>query len=549
MSGPPASLDLAEYEALLRADFAGFAERAFHELNPQTDFATNWHSRVIAAKLTAVYQGRIRRLIINVPPRHLKSHLASVAFPAWCLGQRPSLQVLCVSYAQDLADKLARDCRRIVMSDWYRRLFPTRLAPRHQAVSEFETTQQGSRLATSVGGVLTGRGADIIIIDDPLKPEEALSQAQRRSANEWFDHTLYSRLNDKEKGAIILIMHRLHEDDLVGHVLAQEDWEVVRFPAIAEMDESWLIDTLRGPRVFGRRQGEALHPERESLSMLEQIRKTIGEYNFAGQYQQAPAPLGGGLVKAAWFRHCAQDEMPETFDRIVQSWDTASKATELSDFSVCTSWGILGKDPYLLDVLRRRMEYPELKRAVRAQYDRFRPSVVLIEDKASGTQLIQELIAEGLYAVTRYQPQSDKVMRMHAQTAMIENGFVHLPKEAAPWLAAYLHELTTFPNGRHDDQVDSTAQMLDWFKRGAGPSSNAGIFELYRQRAEELRRGQATQGRQVRLRAPVGVGAVQLLSGTHRNVSGDGTVEMSESDAAPLLRAGWVRVGVRGSQG
>jgi predicted phage terminase large subunit-like protein len=373
------------------------------------------------------------------------------------------------------------------MSDWYQRLFPTRLAPRHQAVSEFETTQQGSRLATSVGGVLTGRGADIIVIDDPLKPEEALSQAQRRSANEWFDHTLYSRLNDKEKGSIILIMHRLHEDDLVGHVLAQEDWEVVRFPAIAEEDESWLIDTLAGPRVFIRARGEALHPARESLAMLEQIRKTIGEYNFAGQYQQAPAPLGGGLVKAVWFRHCAPDEIPATFDRVVQSWDTASKATELSDFSVCTSWGILGKDLYLIDVLRRRMEYPELKRAVREQHARFRPSIVLIEDKASGTQLIQELIAEGLYAVTRYQPQSDKVMRMHAQTAMIENGFVHLP-DVAPWLAQYLHEMTTFPNGRHDDQVDSTAQMLDWFKRaGSGPSSNAGIYQLYKELAEQAR--------------------------------------------------------------
>jgi predicted phage terminase large subunit-like protein len=189
-----------------------------------------------------------------------------------------------------------------------------------------------------------------------------------------------------------------------------------------------------------------------------------------------PAPLGGGLVKAAWFRHYAAEErLP--FERVVQSWDTASKATELSDFSVCTSSGIHGKNVYLLDVLRRRMEYPELKRAVVEQYERFRPSVVLIEDKASGTQLIQELIAGGLHAVTRYQPQFDKVMRMHAQTAMIENGFVHLP-DAAPWLAQYLHEVTSFPNGRHDDQLDSTAQMLDWFKRGSGPSSNAGIFRI-----------------------------------------------------------------------
>ena len=191
--------------------------------------------------------------------------------------------------------------------------------------------------------MLTGRGVDVIIIDDPLKPEEALSQAQRRAANEWFDHTLYSRLNDRQKGAIVLIMHRLHEDDLVGHVLAQEDWEVVRFPAIAEEDERHVIDTLAGPREFIRRQGEALHPAREGTQTLERIRHMIGEYNFAGQYQQAPAPLGGGLVKAAWFRQYAPEVLPEKFERIVQSWDTANKATELSDFSVCTTWGILGR--------------------------------------------------------------------------------------------------------------------------------------------------------------------------------------------------------------
>jgi predicted phage terminase large subunit-like protein len=318
-----------------------------------------------------------------------------------------------------------------------------------------------------------------------------LSEAHRQGANEWFDHTLYSRLNDKQRGAIVLIMHRLHEDDLVGHVLAQEDWEIVRLPAIAEDDETIVVDSRLGRRWLQRRRGEALHPERESVAMLEQIRRTIGEYNFAGQYQQMPAPLGGGLVKASWFRHYVAGEMPQ-FEQIVQSWDTASKASELSDFSVCTSWGILGKDLYLIDILRRRMEYPELKRAVREQYERLRPSVVLIEDKASGTQLIQELIEDGLYAVTRYQPQSDKVMRLHAQTAMIENGFVHLP-DTAPWLAGYLHELTSFPKGRHDDQVDSTAQMLDWFKQvGSGPSTDAGIWHLYRERYGAQQAGSQT---------------------------------------------------------
>jgi predicted phage terminase large subunit-like protein len=183
------------------------------------------------------------------------------------------------------------------------------------------------------------------------------------------------------------------------------------------------------------------------------------------------------------------------------------------------------------------MEYPELKRAVRAQYERFRPSVVLIEDKASGTQLIQELIQEGLYAVTRYQPQSEKIMRMHARTAMIENGFVHVP-DTAPWLAPYLHELTVFPLGKHDDQVDSTAQLLDWFKQGGGP--NSGIFELYRMRAEGACGQQAERERRVRLHVPPGIGHRNMLL---LNVASDGTVEMSESEAESFLRAGWVRVG------
>src|ERR1700751_2700071 len=247
-----------EYHAILRSDFWFFAQRCFCELNPQTTLATNWHLEVIAAKLTAVREGKIRRLIINLPPRHLKSLLASIAFPAWCLGHDPSAQILCVSYAQDLADKHARDCRAIMMSPWYRQIFPTRLAPHRHAVQEFITTRQGYRLATSTGGVLTGRGADIIVIDDPLKPEEALSEAQRQAANERYDHTLYSRLNDKRYGAIVIVMQRLHEDDLVGHVLGQEQWEVVRFPAIAETDEEHQIETIWEAQCFTRRQGDAL---------------------------------------------------------------------------------------------------------------------------------------------------------------------------------------------------------------------------------------------------------------------------------------------------
>src|ERR1700719_4238035 len=483
------NLTPAEYQVLLRQDFVSFAVRCFQDLNPQAELSMNWHLEVIAAALTAVREGKIRRLIINLAPRHLKSLMASIAFPAWCLGHDPSAQILCVSYAQELADKLARDCRGIMMSRWYRRIFPTRLAPHRQAVQEFITTDQGYRLATSTGGVLTGRGADLILIDDPLKPEEALSEARRRATNDWYANTLYSRLNDKRRGGIVIIMQRLHEDDLVGHVLGQEPWEVVSFPAIAEADEVHEIATIWGPERFARRTGEALHPARESLATLEHIRRTIGEYNFAGQYQQSPAPLGGGLVKEAWVKRYGEHERAERFECVVQSWATANKATELSDFSVCTTWGVRGKNLYLLGLLRQRLEYPALKRAVREQQNLFQATEAPIEDKASGTQLIQELIADGCHGVTRYQPECDKVMRLHAQTAMIENGFVHIP-ESASWLAEYLHEMTVFPNGKHDDQVDSTAQLLDWFKK---PFPGQGIFELYRRLAKEAEKRRKPQ--------------------------------------------------------
>ena len=417
-----------EYDAILRWDLGWFAERCFCDLNPQAPFLPNWHIEVIAAKLMAVREGKIRRLIITLPPRHLKSLLASIAFPAWCLGHDPSAQILCVSYAQDLADKHARDCRSIMMRPWYQRLFRTRLAPHRHAVQEFITTRQGYRLATSTGGVLTGRGADLILIDDPSKPEEALSDARRNATNEWYLNTLYSRLNHKCRGAIVIIMLRLHEDDLVGHVLGQEAWEVVSFPAVAEADQVHAIETMRGPQCFTRRAGEALHPAREPLAVLQNIRRTIGEYNFAGQYQQSPAPLGGGLVKVEWFKRYRETERPERFERIVQSWDTANKATELSDFSVCTTWGVKNKNVYLknknvylLSLLRQRLEYPALKRAVREQQNLYHATEILIEDKASGTLKAMQIVLAMLQDVeARADDSSDSAAFTEADQEIIQ---------------------------------------------------------------------------------------------------------------------------------
>jgi predicted phage terminase large subunit-like protein len=474
------NLTTRELHALLRADLCTFIERSFLELNPNTKFLLNWHIELVAAELMACWRGETTRLIINIPPRSLKSHCVSVGFVAWLLGQDPSTQIICASYAQDLANKHALDCRNLMMSSWYRGLFPTRLSRERQAVDEFLTTQKGFRLATSVGGVLTGRGSDFIIIDDPLKPDEALSDAQRKAVNGWFNHSLYSRLNDKRTGRIILIMQRLHEDDLVGHVLGQEPWRVLRLPGIAEQDEEYVIETPYGRRQVHRRAGEALHPEREPLEVLQVIRETLGEYNFAAQYQQSPAPLGGGMVRVEWFKTYTTADLPPKFDTVFQSWDTANKPTELSDYSVCTTWGTKDQRLYLIHVLRKRLGYPDLKRAVRQQAEAFGARTILIEDQASGTQLIQDLVRDGMHGIQRYEPKADKITRMNTVTSTIENGFVHLP-EKAPWLAEYLHEFATFPKGKYDDQADSTSQALDWFKQ---PYHYHGLLELWRQQAE-----------------------------------------------------------------
>ena len=290
----------------------------------------------MAAKLDAWRKGEVHRLIINLPPRQLKSHSASIALPAWILGHEPSAQIVCGSYAQEFAEKLARDCRAIMMYPWYS-LFRTRLSPQKQSVQEFVTTAQGHRLSTSVGGVLTGRGADYIIIDDPVKPTDALSDSIRKAANDWYDNTLFTRLNDKRTGRIMIIMQRLHEDELVGHLLEREGWEALSFPPIAEQDETFIVKTAFGRRKFTRNGGEALHPDREPPEILLKIRLNIGEYNFSSQYQQAPTPLEGGLVKRVWFKSYMDGEQPASFEQIIQSWDTANKQTELSDFSVCTT--------------------------------------------------------------------------------------------------------------------------------------------------------------------------------------------------------------------
>jgi predicted phage terminase large subunit-like protein len=454
---PELALAVGEYDALTRLDFWIFTQRVFAELSGEL-LQDNWHIQLLCAEVDRIRSEPNTRLAIALPPRSLKSIIVSVALPAWLLGHNPRLEVVCVSYGQELADKLSSDCRRIMLTPWYRRLFPaTRLDK--LAVGHLATTVGGKRYATSIGGSLTGIGADVIIVDDPMKPDEALSDAERGKANGWARHTLFTRLNKKADDRIIIVQQRLHEDDMIGHVQEIAGFELLAFPAVAQEDEDHVIRTPFGILTHSRKAGEALHPEREPLEVLEKQRVLLGSEFFAAQYLQSPAPPGGGLIKLAWFSRYDLATRP-AFVRIIQSWDCASKTKQLNDYSVCTTWGIThNKDIYLLHVLRVRLEYPELKRKVREMAEQFRAGVVLIEDTSAGIQLIQELVREGFARIQAIKPKGEKAMRMVAQTPKIEAGRVYIPSDA-PWLHDYLHELAMFPKGKTDDQVDSTAQAL-----------------------------------------------------------------------------------------
>lgn len=335
--------------------------------------------------------------------------------------------------------------------------------------------------------MLTGRGGNFLIIDDPLKPSEACSPTQREAVNRWYDNTTITRSNDKENGVKVVIMQRLNEDDLVGHLLRQGNWELLSLPAIAESDEHHEIRTICGTKVVIRREGEALHAERESVERIQEVREAMGPYVFAAQYQQRPSPEGGGIVKLEWFQRFDLAHPPNV-DRIAQSWDTASQPTELSDYSVCTTWLISGRNAYLIHVWRERVDYPGLKAAVIMLAKQHQANDVLVEECASGIQLCQELCGN-IRGLRKIKPQGNKVMRMHAQTGLIESGRVFLP-QSAPWLAAYENELAMFDRGRFDDQVDSTSQALAELFPGGG---SAGFLQMVREdnakrAAEELDR-------------------------------------------------------------
>ncbi len=381
-------------------------------------------------------------------PRSGKSELCSIRFPAWYLGRNPQSQIIGCSYAEGLAYSFSYAIRETITSPSYQRLWQHKLdtsgAVRWQLAGK--ENSRASYIAAGVGGGITGDGADLLVIDDPVKnAEEANSQLYRDKVWDWYRTVARTRL--QPGGAIVLVMTRWHKDDLAGRLLelARQDsqadqWEVINFRAIEN--------------------GQALWPERYPLDTLENIKASIGSMAFESLYQGEPTVAEGNIIKREWWRYYR--ERPN-FSRIIHSWDTAFKSETKNDYSVCTIWGEGQTGYYLLDVWRQRVEFPELKRAVISFYDRDRPAAVVVEDKASGQSLIQELKRDTKIPVLPFKVDSDKTARVNAVTPLIEADRVFLP-EHANWLSDFIEELSAFPSGEHDDQVDSMSQALGYMK-------------------------------------------------------------------------------------
>ncbi len=411
------------------------------------------HHRAIAQKLEAVQAGKIKRLMIFMPPRHGKSMLCSEFFPAWALGLNPEQQIIFATYAQELAEDYGRRVRNSFKDSICRAVFPgVTLAADSSAACKFNIGERGAYFAVGVGGAITGRGANLLIIDDPLKSrKEADSETTRRHLKDWYSSVAYTRL--MPSGALVLIQTRWHNDDLAGWLLKEhphENWAVLSLPA---------LDTER----------RALWPERYPVSALERIQSTLSSRDWASLYQQSPITEGGNILKSEYWKLWNRDTPSCVY--VLQSWDTAFSDKDLksNSYSARTTWGVFcDKESHLAAILleawRGRVDYPTLKTEALKAYKSYQPDCVLIEKKASGQSLIQDLRASGL-PISAYQPDRDKVARAYAVQAMLESGQIYRPSRR--WADAVVDECAQFPNGESNDWVDTCTQA--WLKlRNAG---------------------------------------------------------------------------------
>ncbi len=465
-----------ERNLVLRSDFYSFMRKAFESQNPGTLFLDNWHLHAIVYYLELCRRGIIKRLLVTISPRSLKSHIASICFPSFLLGHDPSIKILCASYSSVLSEELSNKCRMLMKEDWYKEVFPkTAISPIKDTASEFHTTMHGHRIATSPGGTLTGRGGNFIIIDDANKGSDYQSSTSRESVNRWFDETLQSRLNNSKEDCIIVVQQRIHPEDLAGYLLGKGDWTHLNLSAIAQEDQEIAIGH---DKVHHFKKGDLLHEDRFDRATLDRIRKDIGSYIYSAQYLQKPVPEKGNLIPIDKFATYKVAPDRQSGDEVFTSWDLASTQNENSDYSVGTVWLRRLNTLYLLDVMRCKLSFTDLIDEIYKYSVLYKANAVLIENAGIGPAAINTIRNKFSFLnIIPINPIKDKVVRMSPGTADIEAGRVVIP-ETAPWLDDFIRECSEFPNGKHDDQIDSMSQFLNWIRdRLYKPNGNSAFLE------------------------------------------------------------------------
>ena len=451
-------LEEAQQKEQSREDFLRFVEMMWPA------FIAGKHHEIMADAFERVARGELKRLIINMPPRHTKSEFASYLFPAWFLGRYPEKKIIQTAHTAELAVGFGRKVRNLINQEDFQSVFPgISLSSDSKAAGRWNTNKRGDYFAIGVGGAVTGKGADVLIIDDPHSEQEAALGAYNPEVYdkvyEWYTSGPRQRL--QPGGAIIIVMTRWSVRDLTGQIIKSatqregaDEWEVIELPAIMP-------------------SGDPLWPEFWPIDQLEALKAELPISKWSAQYQQDPTSEEGALIKREWWREW-EHESPPPCEAIIQSWDTAFLKTQRADYSACTTWGVFyhpdedGKSVpnlILLDAYKEKLEFPELKRAAYEKYWEYEPDQMVVEKKASGSPLIFELRAMGI-PVTEFTPSrgQDKIARVNAVTDLFASGVIWCP--STRWAEEVVEECAAFPAGEHDDLVDSTTQALLRFRQG-----------------------------------------------------------------------------------
>lgn len=516
---PAVLLQLIEGEQNRRkaeASLYEFVRQAWHVIEPGVPFVDGWHLQVICEHLEAITRGELRNLLINIPPRHAKSTIVSVMWPCWEWLHRPHEKFLCASYSSVLSTRDSVKARRLITSPWYQRFWSDRfvLTGDQNQKQRFENDQTGYRIATSVGGTATGEGGSRLLLDDPHGAQDAQSDAMRESAIEWFDMVWSTRRNDPKRDAMVTIMQRLHESDVSGRILELGGWEHLCLPA--EWDGTPRTTPLYPHKGYDPRtkKGQLLWPERFGETELTALKQQLGEYGTAGQLQQDPVPSGGGILKTACFKLWpAADALP-AFEFILQSYDCAFTEKTTGDPTAHSTYGVFTRNgerhALLLDAWDERLSYPDLRRraieewgAVYGADQKANPprkgrkaDRVLVEAKASGQSLLQDLRLARVPAIGYNPGNADKISRAHQASPVLERGILWIPEsrknpgQFVSWAQPFIKQLTKFPVAEHDDYVDTFTQAVLYLKDG-------GWFELDAAELDEIEEMDYSRNRKV----------------------------------------------------